>query len=246
MRPRFVWQQIRQIAGLFYAAVQYDGKFPDKDTHRAAVEYSLPFAGKWVAVNGGIDRETSHSWDIYPQRYAYDFLILDEEGSSHSGDRSNTSSYYCYGKEVLAPADGTVVAAYGHVKDSRIMDDGQIDPSVSDLSGNRIVIQHAEHEFSALCHLMPGSIAVQTGQQVRRGEPVARCGNSGNTSEPHLHFQVQNTKAFYSSLGLPIRFKDLRKAPARNYEKFDPRPVPDHAGLDGHSIARGLTVENEA
>ena len=245
MTLRFLWQQIEQIAGLIYAAIRYDGKLPDKDTYTGLVEYSLPFSGKWVVVNGGVDKDTSHSWDIYPQRYAYDFFILDDEANSYSGDERNLNSYYCYGREVLAPADGVVVAVYDRFDDCRIMGAGQTDKSTSDLGGNRIVIQHAEYEFSTLCHLMPKSITVRTGQQVRRGDVIARCGNSGNTSEPHIHFQLQNTKKFYSSLGLPIYFKSIKKVPALNYERVDPRPIPNYEDIESGYIVRGLTVENE-
>ena len=245
MKLLFLWQQIQQIAGLIYAAIRYNDKFPDKDTYVGSVEYSLPFSGKWVVANGGVDAETSHSWDIDEQLYAYDFLILDDEVSSYSGDDKNLNSYYCYGKDILAPADGIVVAIYDSFSDCRIMGDGQTDPSSSDIGGNRIVIQHAEYEFSALCHLMPHSVSVQVGQQVRRGDAIARCGNSGNTSEPHLHFQVQNTKNFYSSIGLPIRFTSIRKSPIPNYERSDPRPTPNYEDIDDCYIARGLAVENK-
>lgn len=244
MKLRFLWQQIQQIAGLIYAAVRYSDKFPDKDTYAGSIEYSLPFNGEWVVANGGVDEETSHSWDIYPQRYAYDFLILDDKASSYFGDEKNLNSYYCYGKDVLAPADGTVVAVYDHFSDCRILGGGQTDSSASDIGGNRIVIQHAEHEFSTICHLIPQSAAVQVGQQVQRGDIIARCGNSGNTSEPHIHFQVQNTKNFYSSIGLPIRFKSIKKSPILDYEKLDPRPAPNYRAMEDGHIVRGLAVEN--
>jgi hypothetical protein len=244
MKLRFFWQLMEQIGGLLYASIRYDGKFPDKDTYVGPVEYSLPFHGKWAVVNGGIDKETSHSWDIYPQRYAYDFLILDDMGNSYTGDEKDLNSYYCYGREVLAPADGFVVEVYDCFGDCRIIGNGKPDKSAADLGGNRVVIQHAEHEFSVICHLMPKSIAVKAGQRVQRGCVIGRCGNSGNTTEPHIHFQLQNKKKFYSSLGLPVRFKSIRKYPTKNYEKMDPRPLPNYKDIEGCYIARGMTVEN--
>ena len=244
MKLRFLWQQTLQIAGLINAAIRYNDNFPDKDTYVGSVEYSLPFNGKWVVANGGVDKENSHSWDIYPQRYAYDFLIMDNEASSYSGDEKNLNSYYCYGKDVLAPADGIVVAVYDRFNDCRIVGGGQTDSAASDIGGNRIVIQHAEYEFSTLCHLMPQSATVQVGQQVRRSDVIARCGNSGNTSEPHIHFQVQNTKNFYSSIGLPIRFTSIRKSLIPNYERSDPRPTLNYEDVEDSYIVRGLIVEN--
>lgn len=67
-----------------------------------------------------------------------------------------------------------------------------------------MVIRHEETEFSTLCYLMPRSAAVQVGQRVRRGDVIARCGNSGNTSEPHIHFQVQKPKDFLVLMKLII------------------------------------------
>ncbi len=133
MKLRFLWQQTLQIAGLINAAIRYNDNFPDKDTYVGSVEYSLPFNGKWVVANGGVDKENSHSWDIYPQRYAYDFLIMDNEASSYSGDEKNLNSYYCYGKDVLAPADGIVVAVYDRFNDCRIVGGGQTDSAASDI-----------------------------------------------------------------------------------------------------------------
>ena len=183
------------------------------------------------------------------KRYAeilstYDFIILDDYGKSFSGDEKNLASYYSYGKEVLAPADGAVVAVYDKFPDCRITGNGQTDPSASDLGGNRVVIRHSEHEFSTLCHLMPKSITVKVGDKVRRGSVIGRCGNSGNTSEPHIHFQVQNTKSFYSSVGLPIRFRSIIKHAAVNYNKLDPRPLPNFVDVESCHIVRGLSVEN--
>lgn len=67
-----------------------------------------------------------------------------------------------------------------------------------------MVIRHEETEFSTLCYLMPRSAAVQVGQRVHRGDVIARCGNSGNTSEPHIHFQVQKPKDFLVLMKLII------------------------------------------
>ena len=82
------------------------------------------------------------------------------------------------------------------------------------------MIQHAEKEYSLLAHLKPGSICVRTGQQVNLGEKIGECGNSGNTSEPHLHFQIQSGKSFYSSFGLPVSFSNIYAKETAAYEKL--------------------------
>lgn len=217
---------------------------PDKDSYIPKVKYSLPFHEAWVAVNGGVTKEFSHSWEVNSQRYAYDFIILDNAGKSCHCDTVTLSNYYCYGKEILAPADGVVVDVRKDCRDSKIMGGGKTDPLVKDIRGNYIVIQHSENEYSCLAHLMPGSITVDVGEQVKRKQQIALCGNSGNTSEPHLHFQIQNGKSFFFSAGLPIHFEQIVVVPQVQYSEYDPRPIPTEAyGAD--FISRGQCVKNQ-
>lgn len=236
-------QSLRQIVGIVIADIN-NKPMPDKDNFIPAVKYSLPFCGAWVAVNGGVTKEFSHSWDVNSQRYAYDFIILDSDGKSYSGNAAVLSDYYCYGKEILAPADGSVIEVRIDCGDSKIMGSGKPDPLIKDIRGNYIVIQHAENEYSCLAHLMPNSISVSIGEQVKRKQQIALCGNSGNTSEPHLHFQIQNGKSFFNSVGLPIHFECIEAMPQPQYSTYDPRPIPKTASCEGDFILRGQCVEN--
>ncbi|NMA68363.1 MAG: M23 family metallopeptidase, partial [Desulfitobacterium sp.] len=206
--------------------------------------YSLPFQGRWTVVNGGVDKDASHSWGIPTQRYAYDFVIMDEEGGTCSGDPTVLENYYCYGKEVLAPADGVVVDAKDHYKDSRTYGNGKTDPFIKDIRGNYIVIKHGSKEYSVIAHLLPHSLKVKIGDKVKRGEIIAKCGNSGNTTEPHIHFQIQDGRSFLASAGLPICFKDIQQEPIQNYHKFDPRPLPKPLEEGSPFIQRGNLVGN--
>ena len=236
-------QSLRQIVGVIVADAK-NKPMPDKDNFIPRTKYSLPFHGEWVAVNGGVTKEFSHSWEINSQRYAYDFIILNNEGKSYSGDATMPTNYFCYGKEILAPADGVVVEVRKDCGDSIIMGGGKLDPFIKDIRGNYIVIKHSENEYSCLAHLMPDSITVCVGEQVKRKQQIARCGNSGNTSEPHLHFQIQNGKDFFFSAGLPIHFENIIAMPQAQYSKYDPRPVPKEThGAD--FIFRGQCVKNQ-
>ncbi|MCB6543740.1 hypothetical protein LI170_16550, partial [Desulfovibrio desulfuricans] len=67
-------QSVKQAGGLMVMAVRYSGKEPDKRTGASREEYALPCEGGWTVVNGGVVKETSHSWDVLTQRYAYDFV----------------------------------------------------------------------------------------------------------------------------------------------------------------------------
>lgn len=237
--PTFV-QSLKQIVGIVIVEIN-NKPMPDKDNFIPKVNYSLPFEGAWVVVNGGVTKESSHSWEINSQRYAYDFILLNHQGKSYVGDASKLSSYACYGREVLAPADGVVVEVRSDCKDSNVLGDGKTDPFVKDIRGNYVLIRHAEDEFSCLAHLAPGSISVSVGQKVKRKEAIALCGNSGNTSEPHVHFQVQNGKSFYHSAGLPIHFVDIQAVEQPQYNVYDSRPIPS---VHETFISRGQRVVN--
>lgn len=245
MNIRFLGQIVLQVTGLIYATVKYrDKEIDSADGFVPQTEYSLPFDGEWYTINGGITKNTSHSWDILPQRFAYDFIIVDDEGGSYHGDSKDLHSYYCYGKDILAPADGIVVTVKNSFPDCRIMDGEQTDPDTPDIGGNRIIIKHSANEYSTLCHLMPGSILVKKGQKVKRGDVIAKCGNSGNTTEPHLHFQLQNTAGFYSCIGLPVHFTNIHKRIFNSYYKVDSRPLPEKEDTAEGYIYRGLLVKN--
>lgn len=237
-------QSLKQLWGMLTVPFRYGSHIPSSENYQCKVKYSLPFQGNWTAVNGGVDKAYSHSWGIQTQRYAYDFVILDEEGHSFSGERTKLADYYGYGQKILAPADGEVVEVRDKYPDSLLLGRGQVDCSARDIRGNYILIRHADKEYGLLAHLKPGSIRVKAGDTVKRGQCIAYCGNSGNTSEPHLHFHLQEGVSFYTSAGLPIEFADITVQPALNYSTYDPRPISLSSTLAGKYIMRGQSVSN--
>ncbi len=210
----FLWPpalagQILQFVGDRRAAPR---AITDASSYRQKARYSLPFRappkGEWYVFNGGPDEQTSHSWELLSQRYAYDFVIVDRrlrrwregtEGREHE-------DYLCYGVPILAPADGVVVIVEDAIRDAPRPGTGWLYPFAHHIAGNHVVIEHAEGEYSFLAHLMSGSIPVGEGERVSRGYEIGRCGNSGNSSEPHLHFQVQDRVDFFEAAGLPVTF----------------------------------------
>lgn len=223
--PLFM-QAVKQLCGIPYIYISHDFHLPSYGNHECKANYILPFGGTWTVVNGGIDKAFSHSWGILTQRYAYDFLILDESGHSCQNDKTIATNYYCYGQTIVAPADGVVVQINDRILDSKIDANGVLDNHIKDIRGNFIIIRHSNKEYSFIAHIQPKSILVNKGQKVKQGDVIAKCGNSGNSSEPHVHFHLQDGKSVFSSAGLPITFSNIRISQNNNYNTYDNRSIP--------------------
>jgi len=209
LNPLVVVQDVFQMLGGFVAYARHRGSVPDADSYDQQVSYRLPFDGTWTVVNGSHEREHSHSWVYVNQRYAYDFVKTDEDGRSRpEGTSPAVDNYYCYDEPVLAPADGVVVDAWDATLEAS-RGGGFSHPLKRDIRGSYVVIKHADDEYSNLVHLTPGSVEVEPGDRVTRGERIGRCGHSGNSSEPHLHFQVQDHPVFEMAASLPVQFDDV-------------------------------------
>ena len=155
-----------------------------------AVTIHAPFEGEWHVPSAGRSSLVTHHWTpLADQHYAVDFVI-ETDGRTYSGDRNDLTSYYCWDQPMLAPADGTVVAAeVGHP-------DQRIGETASDnYAGNVVVIEFGPDLYVQLAHLRAGSVAVEVGDSVQAGDIVGHCGNSGHSLEPHLHVQVQDSPA---------------------------------------------------
>jgi len=183
---------------------------PKPEDYTQAINYGLPFRDEFFIVNGGVTKETSHSWNIITQRYAYDFVIVGANGKTYRGKGRQKEDYFCYGKEIISVADGEVVKCLDGVRDAPFVGTYIVDFLASNFIGNHVIIQHSAYEFSLYAHLIPGSLEVSEGQKIKRGGLIGLCGNSGHSTEPHLHFHFQNKKNFYFAYGLPIKFSDMR------------------------------------
>ena len=209
LNPMTVTQDLLQMVGGAASFLRHRGSFPDSESYEQQAPYRLPVNGTWTVVNGSPEREYSHSW-IYPnQRYAYDVLITDEDGRSRpEGTNTAVENYYCYDEPVVAPADGVVVDSFDAALEAS-RGGGFSHPLKRSIPGGHVVIKHAESEYSFLAHLRPGSVPVEPGQRVERGQVVGRCGHSGISSEPHLHFQIQDSPDFLTAASLPVQFDDI-------------------------------------
>ena len=172
------------------------------DAYRTKTALRLPFEGTWNVLWGGHavpDNRHAVSADM---RFAYDFLISRGD-SSFEGDGSRREQYFCWGRPLYAPGEGRVVAVVDGIPDNV---PGQVNPDR--LYGNHILIDHGNREVSLLAHLRNGSITVRRGQHVAAGAAIAQCGNSGNSTEPHLHYQLMTGREYLKALGLPAQFEN--------------------------------------
>lgn len=147
------------------------------------ISISLPFMGKW-RVNQGYNGEYTHKDDW---RHGLDFVLTDSNEQEYRGDGLYVEDYYCYGKNVIAPADGYVVDIIDGIDDNIV---GEMD--LVHNWGNTIVIQHLYGLCSQVSHIMKDSIEVKKGDFVQKGQYIAKVGNSGRSPYPHLHFQIQS------------------------------------------------------
>jgi len=193
-----------------------------------------------------MEKEYSHSWGVPTQRYAYDFLMMDESGKTYFGeDPADVRAYECYGKAVLAPADGTVVEIGTNCEDGKIMLPDDMEITAKDIRGNYVLIKHAENEYGFIGHLLPQSICVKVGEKVQVGQIIAKCGNTGNSSEPHVHFHVQDGIDFYTSAGIPISFMDICATVQEGYSNYVSHTIPKLPIPEKRmQIGRGQRVKN--
>lgn len=207
--PLQLVQAIRQTVGNSRAKARTVDTPTTSAEQATGTRYRLPFDGEWCPLRGGVTRETSHSWDVVAQRYAYDFVVLDADRRRHRGAGTKVTDYLCYDRPILAAADGVVVTIESRIGQAPFVGFGIADVLARNFAGNHVIIRHADNEYGFYAHLVRGSVLVTVGQRVARGQPIGRCGHSGMSTEPHLHFHVQDREDFYSSAGVPIVFADL-------------------------------------
>jgi hypothetical protein len=172
-----------------------------------------PLAGEgWVAVNGccddaGVHRSSGLACNggiYFAQRFAIDWMRLNRAGQLVSGDPTDVKSYPDYGADVLAVADGVIVNtenALENQKPGTLPDPGTI--NMQNVDGNHIVIDLGDGVYAFYAHLQKGSVRVSVSDRVKRGQVMAKLGNTGNTSGPHLHFHLMEGDSVLCSNGIP-------------------------------------------
>ncbi len=149
-----------------------------------------PFKSEAMIVQGGASVLYNHHYQYKPQRWAVDMIL--PSSSKSMMDRTSLSDFACYGANLYAPIDGKIVRINDELPDVAIGDS-----DTKNLAGNYVVIETAHQQYVMLAHLKANSVEVEQGEQVIAGQSLlAQCGNSGNTTEPHLHMQIQDHPDF--------------------------------------------------
>jgi hypothetical protein len=190
-----------------------------------------PVRGRWVGLNSPADKVPSHGIRAYGQAYAIDILhpAPADAPTSLGWDAGlrDPAGFSCFGEPVHAVAPGTVVAAHDGMRDQRSRSSWPsiiwlltVEGFLRELAGprfhvgNHLVLDHGDGTFTAYAHLRHGSIRVATGDRVGAGQQLAEVGNTGNTSEPHLHVQLMDHPSVTAASGLPFRWRGVSIDPA--------------------------------
>lgn len=171
---------------------------------RNITKLKLPFKEEWNVFWGGDTKELNYHVSHPAQKNAFDILIFDASGKSFKTSGKGNEDYYAFGKELLAPCDGEVVLVVDGVKDNA---PGELNPMY--VPGNTVILKTANNEYLFFAHFKQYSIKVKQGQKVKSGELLGLCGNSGNSSEPHLHFHIQNTENMNVATGVKCYFEKI-------------------------------------
>jgi murein DD-endopeptidase MepM/ murein hydrolase activator NlpD len=198
--------------------------------HDSPNEYFFPVRGRWIAA-AAPSLHSHHRWASI-QEFAFDLIRMGEGGLSHRGDGTQLDQFYAYGQTVYAIGDGVVVSVRDSMteSDQNLQQPGEsaeayFERSLADqqkllaqgfsyVLGNHVIIEHPRGEYSHYLHLQHGSVQVKIGDRVSRGQPIARLGHSGNSTEPHLHFHVSNGPDLAYSRSLPVEFANVSLWPA--------------------------------
>jgi hypothetical protein len=202
------------------------------------VVVDFPLRGEWVAFNSPGDHVPSHGTDMLGQRFTFDFVRVDRRKGWHvhpaSSLRANLIGFpvreaYAWGQPVHVPFDGEIVDAQdGYPERARVVPIREIalvlkngftyNPSrIRSLVGN-FVLARTDGAFAAFAHLAPGSVSVTAGQPVRTGDLIARVGHTGNSTAPHLQFQLMDSPDIVTAQGIPCAFRRLEVERDRHWE----------------------------
>jgi hypothetical protein len=196
------------------------------------VVLTLPFRGTWRARNSPARRVPSHGTHLFATTYAMDFIAVREWRTATTRDwRALLSTepverFFAFGQPILAPAAGRVVSIHDVEADHvarrsplarvpyALTQAARVRRGAGAIAGNHVILELEDRGgYVVLAHLRGGSIRVRVGESVAAGRELASCGNSGNSTQPHLHIQVMDSADPFTAGGLRMSFRKYRMWP---------------------------------
>lgn len=220
---------------------------------------SPPLRGTgWIAANGP-SNSSVHRRSAFPyngtttiaERYAYDFVQLGKDGMAFTGDRSKNSNWKGFGAEVFAVADGTVVDLLDRIPENvPFSPDRPVEITPQTSGGNFLTIDIGRGRFAFYAHMQPGTIRVKLGDHVHTGQVMGLLGNSGNSTNAHLHFHVSTARLPGVGEGVPVVFNNFHILGHADFIAavgLSPRPVGWSETADSHENERHneMPLEND-
>jgi hypothetical protein len=187
------------------------------------LDLAYPFVGRWQTRNSPANRVPSHGTTLWGTSFAIDFVPVDEAGRTAPLTLGSllrpdpAERFPGFGRPVLAPVQGVVVGVRRTAPDHpsfrglpsvgyALTQRRRAAAGWGELAGNHVMIQTREGPVVTVCHLQRDSVRVQPGQSVQVGEALGRCGNSGNSTEPHVHLQAVDRVDVVHASAVPIAF----------------------------------------
>ncbi|MGC5627081.1 M23 family metallopeptidase [Georgenia sp. Z1344] len=184
-----------------------------------------PVVGRWLALNSPASTVPSHGTRAYGQSHAIDLVAEPDDAErpafGTAGAFRRNEDYPAFGEPVHAMVSGVVVDSSSWRRDHRARSNGwglaylTIEGMVRELGGpgwivgNHVTIRTADGTFALVAHLQRGSATVRRGDVVSAGDVIGRCGNSGNSSEPHVHAQLMDRRSLWTAAGVPMAFAGI-------------------------------------
>ncbi|MGY1856777.1 M23 family metallopeptidase [Modestobacter sp. SYSU DS0290] len=183
-----------------------------------------PVRGPWRALNSPATKVPSHGTNALGQTWAIDLALDPPDGSrptfGSGGQWRRPEEYPAFGQPLFSPVDGVVVRAHQRQRDHRARSGWlsvlyllgpealvRMFGGARAIAGNHVVVRADDGVHAALVHLRRGSVVVRPGDRVRAGQQLAECGNSGNSTEPHLHVQLCDSAGLTGAAGIPMAFR---------------------------------------
>ena len=175
-------------------------------TPAMAVELKLPASGTWFVVQGGDTLNVNHHMSLRAQWYGIDLMKVDGLGGRSLSQKNSKKKedFYSWDQSITSPSIGEVIQVVDGLPDNELGTKDKKNPA-----GNYVVIKTEEDAYIFLGHLKKNSIAVKVGDSLVIGDPIAKCGNSGNSDYPHIHMHMQDAAIFNQGTGLNMTFTEL-------------------------------------